>query len=260
MRVVYYLFAASLLLAASCQKEYSIEPGGNHSQGGNNPTDTGTYFPTTTGTTWTYQVSAGYNPDTAAFNHVLDSLGLDTISGYGGVAYLDSIFLGNGFPDTSFQLTMTVTGQDTLINQTTYFVLQSNLGPTLVSRSGSNYNFIGLPGVPSLAGLSSLKLTMLEDNQPVGTTWTDSTFLGGLATYFNFSIKAKGLTTVVNGVTYKNVIEVEYTIPFPLPGFNGFATTTDIYFALNVGVIESITPPSLAGISDTVLLTQASVR
>jgi len=260
MRVFYYLITAALLLAASCQKEYSIEPGGNHSQGGNNPADTGTYFPTITGTTWTYQVTAGFHPDTAAFNHILDSLGLDTIQGYGGVAYLDSLFLGNGFYETSFQDSMVVTGQDTLINNLSYFVLATNLGATFVNRSGGDYNFIGLLGVPSLAGLGTLNLTMLEDNQPQGTTWTDSTFLGGLATYFYFSIKAKGLTTVVNGVTYNNVIEVEYTIPFPLPGFSRFATTTDIYFALNVGVIQSITPASLAGISDTVLLTNALVK
>jgi hypothetical protein len=256
MRSFYYLIIVATLFIGSCQKEYSLEPYHN-SQGGNNPSDTGTYFPTTAGTTWTYQVTTSFHPDTTLFNHMLDSLGVDSIEGPAAVAFLDSIYLVSGLPDTSFQQIITCSGQDTTIEHVSYTTLQSNIGESYVNKNNGNYNFIGMMGGP---GVGSLSLLMLKDNQPVGTTWSDSTIVSGFPAVFNFSIKGKGLSIVVNGVTYKNVIEVEYTVPIPVPFVTGVATTVDMYYGLDVGVIESVMQPSVTGDSESIILTSVSVK
>jgi hypothetical protein len=130
-------------------------------------------------------------------------------------------------------------------------------------------------GGSSFGGFSLNDDTLIYlEVQPVGTTWSQTTIqqddfgFPDTSTY-TFSIKATGATRVVNGVNYPNVIQVESTTQPSV--FSSFAallsgegvslnTTTEYYYAENVGLIEEDLSAPFLGISVNLILLNSNIR
>ena len=94
------------------------------------------------------------------------------------------------------------------------------------------------------ANVITISFTELKANAPVGATWTDTTLVNGVDfLYRNNTIIEKGISRVVSGVTFNDVIHLKvdetafYAGP---PAVTTPGGTTDYYFAKGVGFIEAI--------------------
>lgn len=268
MKPLFYSGILLLLIFCSCHKELSVEPAGNGSNPQGNTSDTGTYFPSTAGSTWTYSVNINLQIDTLAILQELDSIGLtvNELDSLGlTLGSLDSLFNLStlGLTDTSFQKTITCTGHDTLIGGLHFVVYNVSDGTQgYMYKNNGQYTFWGpllgssFSGVPSYVQQQFL---FLEDNQSVGAEWQDTLNIDGLINVYNFVILAKGITKVVNGVTYNNVIEVALSLNLPQE-FNISYSVIDMYYALNTGLIEAASVPSASGITEDEELTSVSIK
>ncbi|HVB02104.1 MAG TPA: hypothetical protein VNE41_00145 [Chitinophagaceae bacterium] len=250
MRPLYYGCLAILLIFCSCKKQYSVElPSGN-----NSGSDSGTYFPSTAGSTWTYTVTSKVQLDSQFVIQYLDSLGF-TLAGLDSLGFsigsLDSLFASfTSLADTSYLLTVNCTGQDTMINGKSNTIYTTNGNEVYLNKSNGNYTFIGQFFGTTTSGIlinQQASMLVLKDNQPVGTTWQDSLGLLGYTDIYNYSIKAKGIAKTVNGVVFNNVIEVEYSLTNTIFPFNASFITVDDYFALNKGLISVESAPAIGG-------------
>ncbi len=250
-------------------------PGGGPGTGGSSDstykgTVTNNYQPDSVGSQWTYQVHQVWN-----FAH----------STFGEAYPAASAIYGSSQIDTTITYHVQALGTISAINGQGFQNFSNDFGggflySPAVAVSNGSYNGVDQVWEIQWLGGSSFGGFSLNDDtlvylkeQPTGTTWGQTTVIadgfGGYdTTVYSFSIKATGLTRAVNNINYPNVIQVESkTTPNSIAqlaaylssqsGYD-FSTTTEYYFAKNVGLIEEDLSEPFMGITVTVTL-QASI-
>ena len=180
---------------------------------------TGDYFPTTTGSNWTY-----------LFNLTLDTLRFTVAS------------------------TNTTVGGNSYRN---FIVTDARNRDTALFRKGSglyyefgNIDFIGVLDTV----FNSIEFIFLKDTEAVGGTWESSevgAVSGGVSgkAKLKLTILGKNVTKVVNGISVDSVITVQRQIMFqPTGGSYSVFNTMIVSYAKNKGLllIEGTLPPPLA--------------
>lgn len=141
----------------------------------------------------------------------------------------------------TFKITML--NKDTMVNGKSYKVASNSAGSNeYYHKSGGDYFRFN-----KVAELNNqeVELLYLKDNVNAGTSWTETE----TATIQNitvtvqlaFTVSEKGISYVVNGVTFNDVIKITVVPTFPVP------STSDLqyYYAKNVGLIYSKTVLSI---------------
>jgi hypothetical protein len=103
------------------------------------------------------------------------------------------------------------------------------------------YNLVSVSGNITL---QSVKLIPLKANAGLGATWEDSIYnptAGGQWNYYNYTIADTGISRIVLGTTFTNVIHVASITSVVYPGYGSIVgAQSDNYYAKGVGLIESI--------------------
>lgn len=153
----------------------------------------------------------------------------------------------NIIPATS-NYTLSSSAKDTTINARGYHIFTNSNASTGEYYNISGNDYYNFRSLPVTFGNTSIEFIYLKDNTAVGNTWSQSapvTVSGiPLIVTLTNTITAKGLTKIVKGVTYNNVIHVTTTITVsasgvPLPAS---ALVTDIhsFYAEKFGLIQYI--------------------
>lgn len=150
----------------------------------------------------------------------------------------------------SSDYTLTATTGDSLVNGKKYFKFIGSDGITRY-RYRAGVNYFQVASLPSLPGSPIFEENYLNDSLPVNATWTGQfqftnplgipPQLYGIAMY---KIVEKGISYVVNGKAFKDVIHVRLT------DVSGYGSLTDppliinvangdFYYALGIGLIQS---------------------
>ena len=223
MKKIFCLIAIASVVLTACQKELHYDIAGT--------TGNGNTGGTTGGTT-----STATDCKSCVYMPVCD-----------GTAFT--------FADTLYTSTSVVTDtlrfvKDTTIDSKAFVKIYSPL-----AKSYTYYNCTD--GATRLIGYNAntvggntitvADITFIKANLPVGGTWQDKlNNPAGQQVLYNSKIAEKGITRTINGHTFTDVIHVyvEAGIDVPIVGFT-VVTTTDYYFAKNIGLIETIiTDPS----------------
>ncbi len=194
------------------------------------------YMSTTANSTWKYDVIT--NPGTAGSTSIVD--------------------------------TVTATSTDTTINTTgtarTYRILKHTNGGTsdYYNRSGNDYY-----RYQNLAGLNAkVENIYLKENAAVGTSWNQNVNLLYMSitvplTITN-SIAGTGLTKVVNGVTYTDVIDVKTDLSSSALPAGSITSDIHSYYARKVGLIQGdykvVVPAATININTQTLLKTADIK
>lgn len=278
MKTTFYSAIVLLLMLASCTRENGLikydNPSKNDSTATTPPADsaytgvvTNNYQPDSGGSTWTYQVRQVFNISQSAIGQLYPQ---------------EASSLSAFDMDTTIVYHVAALGTTSQAGSLTYANYSNDYGGGIftpkVAQNGTDY--IGVDVLWELewpAGgfggfsLNDDTLTYLKD-QPVGTSWKDTTILqdafGSLdTTVYAFSVKATGTTRAVNGVNYPNVIQIESTsVPSALTNYAvllsgvNLTTTTEYYYAKNVGLIEEDLSAYFFGISVTAILLHSNIR
>ncbi|MDO3628507.1 hypothetical protein [Mucilaginibacter sp. BT774] len=149
----------------------------------------------------------------------------------------------------SSQLTITMTGATSIIGGKTYYA-GTSVSPAKGTSTGYFYasnHFYSFRATSAAAGIT-IELQMGNDEQNVGYSWTtsptDNGTVAGVPAKTVNTIKEKGITKVVNGKTFNNVIHTQIDLQYDLgTGFQSVAVY-DIYLAKGVGMIENDTSVS----------------
>lgn len=277
MKTTLYSAIVLLLTLASCTRENGLIKDGNPSKDTTTTTPpadstytgavTNNYQPDSSGSTWTYQVRQVFNFSQSTIGQLYPQ---------------DASLFGAFDVDTTIVYHVAALGLTNKVGTLTYKDYSNDYGGGIfnpkMAQSGSAY--IGVDEVWELVwpggsfggfSLNDDTLTYLKD-QPVGTSWKDTTIVrdayGSLdTTVYAFSVKAAGVTRAVNGINYPNVIQIESTsLPSALTshavllsGVN-LTTTTEYYYAKNVGLIEEDLSAYFFGISVTAILLHSNIR
>jgi len=111
------------------------------------------------------------------------------------------------------------------------------------------YNLTGLAG----STISFIKSTLLKANTAIGGTWSETIpNQVGQDVINTYTMKEKGITRTVLGVTFNDVLHIELTQQINIGGMNVDAGVSQYYFAKGVGLIE--TTNESFGITNTQLL------
>jgi len=161
-------------------------------------TTTVNYSPLTTGSSWTYNYTEG---NAAAVSY-----------------------------------TYTVTDKDTTINGKTYNVLSSSDGSEnkYMAKIDSNYYRYA-----SFSGIGSFEELYLKDNRDVNSTWTGLASISyagvPISANLTYTVKEKGISYLVNGKTYNDVIHIRLDADALSISIGG----GDFYYAKDIGLIEN---------------------
>jgi hypothetical protein len=287
MKIVRFALIAIVIFASvtSCTREDGLlksytptktDSTGNVAPSGGNTDSTYTgivtnnYQPYSAGSSWTYQVTQVFNiansslvqldPSAAS---LFASYGVDTTITYHVQALNDSTTLNglvyhefsNDYQGGVFAPSFTMASEVYTGVDMVWEILWVN---------GANFGGFSL---------NDDTLAYLWD-QPTGTTWNRTTVLQDAFGYndtttYVFVIKGAGLTRTVNNTVYPSVIQVESTaLPssfvsfaslFASEGYNIY-TTTDYYYAKNVGLVEEDLSEPLMGITLKAILLNASIK
>jgi hypothetical protein len=175
--------------------------------------------------------------------------------------------------DGVMQDPMKITGTVTVNNKSYYKINQffSNAGSgeftgsavMLLRKDGGNYSVRVSVDIPVQEGMSisvsPFEYIILKDNLAVGETWTETTTQTTsydmpespvplpdvvMNLTFNGKILEKGVTAVVNGVTYNDVIKMNLKQTSVIEGFGEGVpptiTNTEVWFAKNIGPIKAV--------------------
>lgn len=199
MKKYMLLFAAAAVLMAGCKsKKNDPKPGSD------------SYFPVSSGSTWSYKDVVG---------------------------------------DANNTLTITMTGATSVFNSKTYYTA-SSVSSAHGTSTGYYYaadNAYAIRATNVSAGIT-IELQMGNDSKAVGDTWTttptDNGTISGFPARTVNTIKEKGITKVVNGKTFTDVIHTQVDLQYNLG--SGFTSTAlyDFYLAKGVGMIETDTSVS----------------
>ena len=253
----------TVITLTSCQKEIAWDD--ETTSGTDSLSATDTYQPVTAGSKWTYRMHQSFKIDASMF------AGIDLSAlGFTQEEFLALLGLASTGYDTTYEYTLTSLGADTMINANKYAVFTT----TIVGEetrayfrkdNNSYYQLAPAVNIGGTGGAGDVQTLYLKDNQPVGTTWQEDLNAGGAGQHITYTIKNKGITKQVNGITYKDVIEVEVkasanTAGIPdLPAGFDLSTVTTGFFAKNIGLIYEEQPPAM-GASMTIELLKAEIK
>ncbi|MDP4220794.1 MAG: hypothetical protein Q8916_05150 [Bacteroidota bacterium] len=164
-------------------------PTTNNNSTESNATDSTSYFPLSTGSSWHYTGFADY-----------------TVSIVG-----DTTFNGHSWK---------------IINNT------ASSGRGFVRKSGTTYINFSPSGQP-VAG------EFIGVNEAPGSTWAWDITNNGLATHYAFTNAKQGMTHIVLGKTYKNVIDVHLDYSSTFNGVVVQTSTGEYYYAQGIGLIDA---------------------
>jgi hypothetical protein len=143
-----------------------------------------------------------------------------------------------GSPATSY--TLTATNRDTIANGKTYRVISNSAGGNNYrNKTGSDYYSFGRFEALN----ANVEQLYLKDNADVNAKWQSTTNFTApqlpipLTATSEYTVREKGLSRTVNGVSFTNVIRVGLAIN--VSAGIGLVATGDAYYAPNVGLIES---------------------
>ncbi|HEY5464779.1 MAG TPA: hypothetical protein VIJ95_16060 [Hanamia sp.] len=173
------------------------------------PPTTNSYINTNAGSSWTY--------------HEIDS--------------------SSATPNSS-DYTITSTTSDTAIGSRNYHVYSYSYGGSeyLYFSGNDYYQFDSVP----VSGAGNVERLYLEDNASVEATWNQTFNLTvpnvpiPVPLTVTNKIVEKGITLVVNNITYNNVIHVSTSLSSSLIA-SGLTSSIDSYYAPNYGLIENST-------------------
>jgi hypothetical protein len=143
-------------------------------------------------------------------------------------------------PATTTNYTLSSTNRDSTANGRSYHVFtHTGAANEYYAISGNDYfNFANLANL----GGNPAELNYLKDNLAVGSGWSQSipiTFSGiSLTLTASHTIAEKGISKLINGITYTGVIHVSTTLSIP-----GATVSSDVqsYYAPKVGLINNKT-------------------
>jgi hypothetical protein len=148
--------------------------------------------------------------------------------------------------DANNTLTITMTGATSVFNTKTYYTA-SSVSSAHGTSTGYYYaadNAYAIRATNVSAGIT-IELQMGNDAKDVGYTWTttptDNGIISGFPARTVNTIKEKGISKVVNGKTFTDVIHTQVDLQYNLG--SGFTSTAlyDFYLAKGVGMIETDT-------------------
>ncbi|MEX0636652.1 MAG: hypothetical protein WD135_07775 [Ferruginibacter sp.] len=214
MKKILYIGLFSTLLAVSCGKDKDTPPDPNG----------GSYMNAKAGSTWNYEV------------------------------------INNQPPVSTSNYTLTSTNRDSSVNGKTYhvYINSSNGRSEYYHVAGSDHFTFG--SLPAAVGANfNVENLYLKSDAAPGATWSQpyTITLPGfplpLSVTVTHKIEEKGLTKVVNSVTYNNVIHITTTLSGPGITPSILTTNINIFYAPNHGLIESnnIITSSLIGNSNS---------
>ena len=201
MKQFLYLITIVAIFATGCISSK------NDPKPGDGATTSDSYFPVTAGSTWTY-------------NEEIAGVASTTVIKMTGST---KTFNGKSYYEASSA--STVKG-----NQLGYFY-------------SANHDFAILQTIPGYG--IDVEIHLGNDSKAAGYTWTTSPTVSGYVNGFPAkminTIKEKGISWVVNGKTFTNVIHSHVDLQYDLgSGFISY-TVYDFYLAKGVGMIESDT-------------------
>ena len=141
--------------------------------------------------------------------------------------------------------TLTSTNRDSTINGKAYHVYLNSSGSVNEYYNITGNDYYTFRNLGAAFNNTSIESVYLKDNSPVGTSWVGGTVnfsIPGIplpvTVTFTNTIAEKGISKVVNGITYNDVIHVTTTVS--VPGIPAASITTDIqaYFARKYGAIQ----------------------
>ena len=99
----------------------------------------------------------------------------------------------------------------------------------------------GVTTLISFKGDDKITATFLKENEPVGAVWKDEFLNAGVPSTYEWKMMAKGINRTVQGVLYKDVIQVHLLgyATLPVQGKVIFANS-EYYYAPDIGLIENI--------------------
>ena len=148
---------------------------------------------------------------------------------------------------TTDPFTISSGSKDSTINGRLYHVFTNSSGSSNEYYHIAANDYFNYRSLPQSLGGSSVENIYLKDNAAAGTSWTQlyAVTVSGFPSNVSVThtITAKGLTKVVNNITYKDVIHVTTTISatisgIPLPA-NALTTDIQAFYAPRVGMIQS---------------------
>ena len=152
----------------------------------------------------------------------------------------------SGTTPTNTDYTLTSSTQDTTINSKKYHIYGiSSGGSQYMNLTGNSY--YQYDSVP-VAGGEKIERLYLEDNAAVNKSWSQSFTLNNIPnspvpiplTVTN-TVVEKGISRMVNGVNYSNVIHISTNLSSSLVPAAAFTSAIDTYYAPNYGLIDSKT-------------------
>ncbi|MCW4468767.1 hypothetical protein OGH69_07330 [Flavobacterium sp. MFBS3-15] len=235
MKTFKLLFAVLIIAVAgvSCDSEPvdpvvtdqdpNENPGGGNNNGGNNAGD-GTYWPLAMGNKWIYNISNGTTTE------------------------------------------VTILGTETLDGQTWYKFGQENTGATgnsFLRISDGDYFLRSSALTAQGASVTGINYVVLKDDIAVNDTWEDSftqSISYGIPGFpdveypveIDGKILEKGISYMVEGNAYTDVIHSRVWQTMTGDGFV-IITTTDTWYAKNVGAIKTVTSTSEETITQTLV-------
>jgi hypothetical protein len=146
--------------------------------------------------------------------------------------------------------TVTSTSKDTAINGKSYHIFTKSFGGNQYLNVTS-HDYYQFDSLPAGCGAGVFERLYLKDDAAAGASWTQNQTVNISGVPFpipvtlTFNIAEKGITMVVNNVTYNNVIHVAATITSSLIPSSGLSSSINSYYAEKYGLIKSSTKISL---------------
>ncbi|WP_295794769.1 hypothetical protein [Mucilaginibacter sp.] len=201
MKHTFILIAVVAFFATGCISSK------NDPKPGDGASTSDSYFPVTSGSTWTYK---------------------EEIAG------------------ATSSTVIKMTGNTKTFNGKSYYEATSSStvkGNTLGYFYTANHDFAILQTIPNYG--INIEIRLGNDTKAAGYSWTTSPtadgYVNGFPAQMINTIKEKGITWVVNGKTFTNVMHTQADLQYDLgSGFMSYSVY-DFYLAKGVGMIESDT-------------------
>lgn len=168
------------------------------------------------------------------------------------------IINNSGTGAMSGTITITSTEKDTIINGKMYHIFNNSSGGNqYINITGHDYyQYDSLP-IPTAPAFDRL---YLKDDAPVNTSWTQELTISipnvplAIPVVITNTVKEKGISRVVNNITYSDVIYVQTAISSVLIPPGSLITNIDSYYAKRYGLIEnsSVIKLNFSGMSENV--------
>lgn len=155
-------------------------------------------------------------------------------------------------------ITITSTAKDTIINGKSYHIFNNSSGGNqYINITGHDYyQFDSLP-IPTAPAFDRL---YLKDDVPVNTSWTQNLNISipnlplAIPVVLTNTVKEKGISRMVNNISYSEVIYVQTAITSVLIPAGSLTSNIDSYYAKKYGLIEnsSVIRLNFSGISENI--------